>query len=261
MTKEAQRLFLAARPKIRDEAELGADCRRTSSVHALGCLVLTKRCRTGAGRTTCSRQTQIYLLDIPQADLRDLMNVAAAHEVLHAAYTAMPDDERERLDQELEAALGQLDQCRVSARLGAYSGRVGERRLNELHSILATEFASLSASLETHYSKYFSNRQRVVDADRVLGDREKELCGLEARLDRRDARIAALERELQRLRSSGNVPAHNARVPAFNAQVNSQRRLNDTYTRKVGQYNELLASLGSRAGVLQQRQATEPPPQ
>lgn len=254
MSEQARRLFLEADPKIESKAELQRSCRNTSSVHTLGCFTAIRRCELGANPSNCSVENRIHLLRIERADLKDLMYVSAAHEMLHAAYEAMAPADRAQLNSHLQSALPGLDQCRLSANLAAYSGLVGDERLSELHSILGTEFPSLPSALQAHYSRYLVDRQSVVQAhDRTLGGREQEICGLRARLDQLEARIAGLRAQLRRLRSSGNVRAYNAQVPSFNAEVNTYNRLVTTHNTKVREYNELLTSLGSSADALQQR--------
>ncbi len=261
MTEQAQQLFLDADPKIEGRTELQRNCRNTSSAHTLGCFLVTRQCRAGADPSTCSVETRIHLLGIDRADVKDLIYVSAAHEMLHAAYEVMPRPERGQLDRNLESALAQLDQCRLSANLAAYGGG-GEERLSELHSILATEFPSLPAELERHYSRYLVNRHLVIQAhDRTLGGREQEICTLRSTLDQLEARIGAQRAQLQRLRSSGDTRAYNAQVPSFNARVSTHNRLVASHNRKVREYNRLLANLGSSADVLQPREATPPPRQ
>lgn len=261
MGEQARRLFLDADPKIESKAELQRSCRNTSSVHTLGCFLATRRCELGASPSTCSIEARIHLLRIERADLKDLMYVSAAHEMLHAAYEALAPPERAQLNAHLQSALPGLDQCRLSANLAAYSGLVGDERLSELHSILGTEFPSLPPALQAHYSRYLVNRQSLVQAhDRTLGGREQEICGLRASLDQLEARITGLRGQLRRLRSSGNVRAYNTQVASFNADVSTYNRLVATHNTKVGEYNDLLTSLGNSADALQQRGAAPPAP-
>ena len=260
MTELAKRIFLGAHPTIEGKTELQRNCRNTSTTHTLGCFLVTRRCRAGADPATCSVETRIHLLRIDRADVKDLVYVSAAHEMLHAAYEAMPRPERRQLDHDLESALAQLDQCRLSANMAAYSGLGGEERLSELHSILGTEFPALPAALQAHYSKYLANRRLVIEThDRTLGGREQEICGLRASLDQLEARLEGMRAQLQRLRSSGDRAAYNAQVPSFNAQVSARDRLLATHNRRVREYNQLLATLGSSTDVLQPRQAPPPP--
>ncbi len=262
MTSQARKLFLDSRPRIEGKAEFAGNCRRASGAHTLGCFLVFRSCPAGAAPSGCSKETQIHLLQIDRPDASDLMYVSAAHEALHAAYEEIPPAERRHIDGQLEAALPQLDQCRIDANLKAYAGRGSAERLNELHSILGTEFADLPPGLQAHYSRYFANRQLVVQAhDRSLGAREQEICRLQSRLDQLEARIGSLRRQLQQLRSAGNVRAYNSRVPGFNALVTEHNQAVSSHNRQVREYNQLLVSVGGDAGGLQPRDRAEVPPQ
>ncbi|MDQ3569538.1 MAG: hypothetical protein M3396_02730 [Actinomycetota bacterium] len=262
MTSQARELFLKARPKIEGRAEFAGKCRNASGSHTLGCFLVFRSCPSGGSPSACSKETQIHLLQIQRPDASDLIYVSAAHEVLHAVYEEMPTPERRHIDSQLEAALPQLDQCRVDANLKAYAGRASTERLNELHSILATEFANLPPGLNAHYSRYFVNRQLVTQAhDRSLGGLEQDICRLQSRLDQLEARIGSLRRQLQQLRSAGNVRAYNSQVPNFNAMVTEHNQAVDSHNRRVREYNQLLVSLGGDAGVLQPRDRAEVPAQ
>lgn len=258
MTAEARKLFLDARPRIEGMADLESNCSNRSGAHTLGCFLVVKECQTG-GASGCSLKTQIHLLQIDRPDAHDLIYVSAAHEMLHAAYEQLPLDERLQVDRQLEAALPQLDQCRVETNLGAYADRVGADRMNELHSVLATEFAVLPPGLQSHFNRYFSNRQLVVSAhDRTLGNREQEICGLRSRLDQLEGQIGSLRRQLG---SAGSVRAYNALVPRINALVRDQNRAADTHNRRVREYNRLLESIGGDPGALAPREAPATPAQ
>ncbi len=262
MTAEARTLFLDARPRIESAVEFGSNCRNKSGAHTLGCFLVVKDCQTGGLSSGCSTRTQIHLLRIDRPDAHDLVYVSAAHEMLHAAYEKLPPDGRIRIDRELEAALPQLDKCRVDTNLGAYADRVGSDRLSELHSVLATEFAVLPPGLQSHFNRYFSNRQLVVSAhDRTLGNREQEICGLRSRLDQLEGQIGSIRRQMQQLRSSDNIPAYNALVPRINALVREHNRAADTHNRRVREYNRLLESLGGDPGALAPRQPPATPVQ
>ena len=254
MTAEARTLFLNARPRIEGTADLKGNCSNESGAHTLGCFLAVKECQTGGLSSGCSVNTQIHLLQIDRPDAHDLIYVSAAHEMLHAAYEKLPPDDRLQIDRQLEAALPQLDQCRLDTNLGAYADRVGADRMNELHSVLATEFAILPPGLQSHFNRYFANRQLVVSAhDRTLGNREQEICGLQSRLDQLDGQIASLRRQLQQLRSADSVRAYNALVPKINALVRDQNRAADSYNRRVREYNRLLESLGGAGDALTPR--------
>lgn len=253
MTPEARELFLAARPRVESQAELASNCRNTSGAHTLGCFLVIRDCAAG-GPATCSRRTQIHLLHIDGPEAAELIYASAAHETLHAAYEKIPPAERQQVDRQLEAALPQLDQCRVRANLGAYSDRNPAEKLSELHSVLATEFRNLPGGLEAHFKRYFTDRQLVVAAhDRALGNREQEICDLQARLDQLDARLASMRQQLRQLGRSGSARAYNSAVSAYNALVDEQNRTLVTHNRRVQEYNVVLVNLGGGPGPLQPR--------
>ncbi len=262
MTEEARRLFLAAEPRIEAMSELQSHCRNTSGSHTLGCFLLLRECRTMAGvPSSCSKKTQIHLLRIDRPDLAELIYVSAAHEMLHAAYDALSPPERQRLDRDLEAAFSRLDRCEITSNLEPYANRGSAERLSELHSVLGTEFADLPASLRSHYSRYFVDRQQVVQAHlRTLGRREVEICQLRRQLDQLEAQIDASRQQLQLLRARGQAQAYNAQVPPFNALVSRHNQLADAHNRRVREYNQALADLGASPAGLEQRNPAPSPP-
>ncbi len=171
MTETARRLFLEARPQIESTAEFNTHCGTVSNQHTLGCLITTRQCRSGD--TGCSVSRRIHLLRVDRGDLSDVTYVAAAHEMLHVAYQEIPEAERAQLDRQLQAAIAGLDRCKVSVTFGTYGGSAASEKLTEVHSVLGTQLAKLPAALESHYSKYLSNRQAVVQAHvRTLGRHE-----------------------------------------------------------------------------------------
>lgn len=260
MTGEARTLFLNARPRIEGAVDLRGNCSNKSGVHTLGCFLAVQECHTGGLSSGCSVKTQIHLLQIDRPDAHDLIYVSAAHEMLHAAYERLPPDDRLQIDRQLEAALPQLDQCRVENNLGAYADRVGADKMSELHSVLATEFATLPPGLQSHFDRYFANRQLVVAAhDRTLGNREQEICGLQTRLDQLEGQITALRRQLQQLRSADSVQAYNALVSRINALARGQNRVVDIHNRRVREYNRLLESIGGDAEALAPRPTSATP--
>jgi uncharacterized coiled-coil protein SlyX len=188
-------------------------------------------------------------------DAHDLVYVSGAHEMLHAVYEQLPPDYRLQIDRQLEAALPQLDQCRVDTNLRAYDNQMGAERTNELHSVLATEFGVLPPGLQSHFSRYFSNRQLVVSAhDRTLGHREEAICGQRSRLDQIEAQLKSLQQRLQRQRPSGNLAAYNALVDRHNALAREQNRAVDAYNRRVREHNQFLESIGGEPGTLSPRE-------
>jgi hypothetical protein len=140
--------FYASQPSLESTQDFNDKCgRKEQSTAILGCYT---------GRN-------IYIYNVTNAQLDGIREVTAAHEMLHAAYDRMSDDERKTVDTLLEAEYGKLkDDKDFADRMAFYARTEPGERDNELHSVIGTEVGSLSSELEAHYAKYFSDRSKVV---------------------------------------------------------------------------------------------------
>lgn len=112
-------------------------------------------------------RSQIYLRTMP-SDLHSVETVTAAHEMLHAVYHGLSSNERSRIDTLLEANYTANFDSDLDKRMVSYSVSEPGARDAELHSILGTEMPVLSPELEQYYSKFFTDRQAVVTANRSV---------------------------------------------------------------------------------------------
>jgi hypothetical protein len=229
MTERARRLFLAARPAIEDPITFAGNCGIAAPAdvaggprtHTAGCYV--------AGR--------IHLLAPDRSEARDLLAVVAAHELLHAVYGELGPAERTRIDAELEAA--RAGNVRLEERLKPYGAT--PTLTNEVHSILGSEFESVSPALEAHYAQYFANRSAVVGArQRTLGAREAEIARLRAEVDSLDQRIETLRATMVSQRAAGDIRAYNASVEVFNGLVDRFNASVAALNAQIEEYNGLL---------------------
>ena len=75
----------------------------------------------------------------------------------------MSSDEKSKIDVLLEAEYKKLESdTDYSDRMAFYARTEPGERDNELHSVIGTEISVISPDLETYYSKYFTDRQKVV---------------------------------------------------------------------------------------------------
>jgi hypothetical protein len=150
MTGEGSFLFLASQPKIATAQQFNSVCaNHEEGSGVLGCYLPSTK--------------TITLFDVVDPRLDGIEEVVAAHEMLHAAWDRMGDQERNELAPLLNAEFARLsDDKDLVARMGYYSRNEPGERLNELHSILGTEIAQLSPALEKYYSSYFSDRKALV---------------------------------------------------------------------------------------------------
>lgn len=105
---------------------------------------------------------QIHLLKTNKPELAGLEEVTAAHELLHAVWHSLSDKERTELGQLLRADYEGLKTPKFEGLMAAYEETEPGQFENELHSILGTEYGSLSPALEEHYAKYFQNREKIL---------------------------------------------------------------------------------------------------
>src|SRR5207237_183825 len=121
----------------------------------------------------------IYLVRIDRSELAPEERVVASHEMLHEAYARLSKGEQKRLGPLIDQSLALIHDPALTARLGDYDRTEPGQRYNELHSILGTEYRTLSPGLEAYYRRYFSDRLAVVAAseqfDHVFSDLESEV--------------------------------------------------------------------------------------
>jgi hypothetical protein len=147
MTDDGTFYFYASQPQIQSAQSFNQSCERKEASSAiLGCYANNK----------------IYVYDIQNPDLSGIKEVTSAHEMLHAVYQRMSSEEKQRVNALLESEYEKAkEDPSLAERMAFYAKYEAGEKYNELHSIVGTEFASISPELEAYYKKYFSNRQAV----------------------------------------------------------------------------------------------------
>jgi len=199
MTDEGRFLFYASRPEVSPDDEFDGHCAsQLEGVGILGCY------QHGNQR--------IYLYDVTDDRLDGIEDVVAAHEMLHAAWDRMSQDERDTIAPLLEAAAdSKADDEDFASTLEYYAQAEPGERLNELHSIIGTEFHDLGPELTAHYAVYFSDREALVD----LHDRSNAV--FQQQLDAIDDLVAQLD-ALQ-AGVDADYAAYNAGYDELNADI------------------------------------------
>jgi hypothetical protein len=147
LTEKGQFYFYTSHPAIKDRAEFNAHCTQKGEKTAiLGCYTAGK----------------IYVFDVTDKRLEGIKEVTAAHEMLHAVYERLNDDDRRRIDRLVEVQLAGVTDQRIKELVELYDKTEPGERANELHSILGTEVKDLSPELETYYKEYFTDRAALV---------------------------------------------------------------------------------------------------
>jgi hypothetical protein len=148
----------------------------------------------------CYTGSRIHLFHIVDERLDGMVEVTAAHELLHAAYKRLSGSEKAALSAELESEYERLilEDPDIEKRMQVYQDLPPSGFVNELHSVLGTEVRALSPQLEAHYAKYFGDRQKILnlfdnyhtyfmELERERSQLSDELTALGADIDQRSA--------------------------------------------------------------------------
>ncbi len=252
MTDEGRFLFYASRPAIEPGTSFDKNCAsQLEGVGILGCYVHGDR--------------RIFLFDVTDVRLDGIEEVVAAHEMLHAAWDRMSDTDRQTIAPLLEAeAAARSDDPAFVKTMAYYATAEPGERLNELHSIIGTEFTTISPALEKYYATFFSDRQSLVKlhiaSDAVFTGRQAAITDIVNQ-------ITALKTSIDADYASYNsgYDALNSDIAAFNkradqggnftqqqfdnerdALIARQADLDKLYTSiadRVAQYDSLVAQL------------------
>jgi hypothetical protein len=252
MTRPAQRLFYRQNPTIEPHENVVSGCNASDKGIMLGCY--SHRGKIG----------KILIQSVTDPRLRGVMEVTAAHEMLHAAYEKLSPSERDELTPHLEKAIKYVKDQRLLKVLRDYQKNDTKLYLNELHSYLGTELDNLADPfLEKHYRQYFSDRSHVValaersgapmrkldqkanglkpEIETLEVDLKQEkltLENLKAQLNDSDQTLTALKSQLDQTRASlETASAQGQNNVDWIKQFEDQKaRFND----QVGLHNELV---------------------
>lgn len=243
LTSHADFLYEASQPEVLNAGQFNQACANVARERSI---VLG-----------CYTHDRVYIYNVSDPQLTGVQEVTAAHELLHAVYERMSSNERVDIDTELTRVAGTIQDQQFKDTIAEYQKTEPSEINNELHSILGTEYASLSPKLESHYAQYFNNRQQIVEystqyqsifrqveqqrqsyeQQRTLlysqiTELKTQLASLQVELDRKQA-------ELQTLRST-DISAYNAAVPPYNTLVKTYNNTVTTLRSKIDEYNRIV---------------------
>jgi DNA repair exonuclease SbcCD ATPase subunit len=193
MTPEGRSVFFSSTPRLRARAGFTVFCSAKEKKQILGCYVNGK----------------IFILRVNRPELATVMEVTAAHEMLHAAYDRLSADERRRIDGLTRSFYAASKDPELKEIVERYPEA---ERVNELHSLLGTQVADLDGELERYYRQYFGDRSRVVAAH---AQSDEVFDVIEARHAQLLAEINSIAAEIDEL------------VPQQEAAVAEAKRLSD----------------------------------
>lgn len=258
-TEYGEKLFYVHNPTIlSDKAAFAEACRTSKEIIVLGCHITNQ---------------EIFIYDVDDERLDGIVEVTAAHEMLHAAWDRLSPAEQDDLTKLLEAEYDEIKVTndRLRETINSYAERDPGVVPNELHSILGTELRELSKPLEEHYAQYFEDRLQVVALSEAYEEefiaREEKIASFDAQLNALNGDITrlqadislqsqALQTERELLESLRNIPEQfNAGIPAYNAKVNSYNRDVERLRILIEEYNVIVAQRNEIA--LEERELVE----
>ena len=259
MTDYGRKVFYVNQPMIYSKASFGTTCpdRGKEQTIVLGCYH--------------GGQAGIYLLKVDDPRLNGVVQVTAAHEMLHAAYDRLNKHDRDHVNSLLEDFYkNDLKDPRIISTIEAYKKSEPNDVVNEMHSVFGTEIVKLPAQLEAYYTKYFTNRSQVANfaaqyqsefttRQAVITQDDAQLASLKNRIDQledslrlKQSGINNVQANLRSLRNSNQIEAYNAEVPEYNRLVNSYNADLDAVRGLIEQYNSLVAQRNAVASETDQ---------
>jgi len=249
LSDQGRDYFYVSSPEINDKQTFNDNCPFKERTIVLGCYDGQK----------------IYILDINEPTLEGVETVTAAHEMLHAAYSRLSDDERTRVDELVNRQFKQTKNQRILDLIAEYDTSDQALINNELHSILPTELEELIPELQAYYDDLFDDRLKVVTAaqryEKVFVELEDQLAQLQAEVDGYKSQIASYESQLadyqaqitegrsklDRLNESGAIEEYNNLVPVFNELVRRYNRLITDLEVVVAEHNRTVQKINDTA--------------
>lgn len=222
LTPTGERIFLASEPAIGGAEHFTAWCsgvNHSEESHVLGCF----------------KRNNIFLFNVTDPRLEGIVEVTAAHELLHAVFARMTPAEQEALAKELRAEYDRLvtDSPELAERMQVYESLSPTAYANELFAVLGTEELPLSKKLEARYANWFNNRVDIVDVHEQV---------FSVFIDLR-ARAASLSEELTTLKASieKRSDEYTASVAAYNSETAEFKDRNERFefSNNVAEFDEI----------------------
>lgn len=209
-TPLGRRTFLASEPTIGGREQFAQWCAgvdHSEEGHVLGCFA----------------ERKIHLFEVTDERLDGIVEVTAAHELLHAAFSRLGDSERSELTKQLREEYDVIsdENPELIERMSVYEQLSDRAYANELHSVLGTEVADLSPGLEAHYAKYFSDREAILA---MYNSYHAVFAELTARADELSAELEALRADIEQ-----RTEIYDESVRQFNADVADFTARNERY--------------------------------
>ena len=227
----------ASRAQLLDRQDFNSACGSVQNEQTIviGCYTLPEK--------------RIHVFNVTDVRLDGAAEVTLAHEMLHAAYDRLSESEKEWLKTLLENEASKTTDQRLLDLIEHYKETEPDEVTNELHSIFGTEADSLSPELESYYSRYFRDRQIVIN---LKNGYEKVFTELRDRQDTLVEEMNNLSSTITKRRSEYDVTLAvlNADIENFNAWNQSgEATVNEFIIQKTALEERIAAVTSERVSI------------
>ncbi len=246
MTDYGRRIYYVNHPMIDQKSVFASNCPSgTEQTVVLGCYK--------------GNQAGIYFLSIDNGELAGIMQVTAAHEMLHAGFDRLSAGDKTRVSNLLQNYYDHdLHDATIKQTIDEYRKTEPNALVDEMHSIFGTEVANLPAPLESYYKKYFNDRSKVVNYyngyeaaftsrqakikayDQQLSDWKTQITALEQQISSDQTALSRQRQQLEAQRSSNDIAGYNQGVSSYNAAVNHYNSEISRLKTLITNYNQLV---------------------
>lgn len=219
LTDEGRRVFLASHPTLDGTQYFNTQCSQVqhgATGHVLGCFV----------------EDRIHLYYVTDPRVSGIVEVTAAHELLHATYSRMRPGDRAALGEKLRKLYDERSQedPDLAKRMEMYTGLPRTAFAAELHSVFGSEQEDLPEWLEAHYAQWFTNRAGITATYRgyrgVFQGLQSEASDLRTRMETLRSDV-----EERKVTYDEAVSAYDADAADFNRRVKLREFDTDPATR------------------------------
>ncbi|QIK61950.1 hypothetical protein G7068_01040 [Leucobacter viscericola] len=234
LTSTGERVFLASHPTVDGSQKFNEQCANvdhSEEGHVLGCF-------TGE---------RIHLFDVTDKRVSGIVEVTAAHELLHAAYSRLSDGDRTALSEKLlnEYDVMSTNNPELVDRMSVYKNLSDSAFANELNSVLGTEVRDLPTWLNNHYATWFKDRGALVDD---FDSYHSVFIGLQDRAENLQSEMSSLRADVEQRNLN-----YDAAVKKFNDDAAEFRARNERFefSDNPDEFDRIRAELSERRSALQ----------
>ena len=209
LTGTGARIFNASLPVLQEKQEFNQNCREVENASAI---------------LGCYRDGKIFVYNIVDEELPRIRELTAAHELLHAVYHRMSNEEKTKWRNELIRVYRDNQEV-LGDEIELYDDN---EKQEELYVRAGTEVLDLPAELEKHYAEIFEDQDKIVgyynSYIEVFREIEEKLDELYAKINALDDQIAAKTSEYE-----AGVGSLNAEIGEFNSCAATLNCFSSTY--------------------------------